>query len=444
MYVDMCVCAVCMCLVNGWMVYTLHCYSIPFLFSPPIAYHTLSIATPFLSCSLLQLPIPHSPLLLPFLFSPPIAYPTLSIATPFPVLSSNCLSRTLHCYSLPFLFSLPIAYHTLFIATPFPVLSSNCLSHTLHCYSLSCSLFQLPITHSSLLLPFLFSPPIAYPTLFIATPFPVLSSNCLSHTLHCYSIPFLFSPPIAYHTLFIATPFPVLSSNCLSHTLHCYSLSCFLLQLPIPHSPLLLPPFPVLSSNCLSHTLHCYSLPFLFSPPIAYPTLSIATPFPVLSSNCLSHTLHCYSLSCSLLQLPIPHSPLLLPFLFSPPIAYPTLSIATPSLSCSLFQLPITHSSLLLPPFPVLSSNCLSHTLHCYSLPFLFSPPIAYHTFSIATPFLSCSLLQLPIPHSPFLLPPFPVLSSNCLSHNSQVPSTVTELSGSMGLLGRGCRVEQC
>ena len=41
------------------------------------------------------------------------------------------------------------------------------------------------------------------------------------------------------------------------------------------------------------------------------------------------------------------------------------------------------------------------------SIAFLFSPPIACHT-------------------------------------NSQVPSTVTELSGSMGLLGRGCRVEQC
>ena len=103
-------------------------------------------------------------------------------------------------------------------------------------------------------------------------------------------------------------------------------------------------------------------------------------------------------------------------------VSYPTLHYY--SLSCSLLQLPITHSPLLLPPFPVLSSNCLSHTLHCYSLPFLFSPPIAYPTLSIATS--------------------FPVLSSNCLSHNSQVPSTVTEFSGSMGLLGRGCRVEQC
>ena len=44
---------------------------------------------------------------------------------------------------------------------------------------------------------------------------------------------------------------------------------------------------------------------------------------------------------CVWCMFPIPHSPLLLPFLFSPPIAYPTLSIATPFLSCSLLQLPV-------------------------------------------------------------------------------------------------------
>ena len=39
-----------------------------------------------------------------------------------------------------------VPYRTLSIASPFPVLSSNCLSHTLHFYSLpSRSLLQLPV-----------------------------------------------------------------------------------------------------------------------------------------------------------------------------------------------------------------------------------------------------------------------------------------------------------